>query len=70
MTTVPDPPPDHKLKLLFSNPSLKVGAAGSLYVIEVVPDVVEVVAVVVADVVVVRLELVSVVGASCTVVQP
>jgi hypothetical protein len=64
------PAPVHALKVLSSNPSLNIGAAGSLYVIEVVPDVVDVVAVEVADVVVVRLELVAVVGASCTVVQP
>jgi hypothetical protein len=56
--------------VLSSNPSLKVGAAISLYVMLVVPDVIMSVFVVVAEVVVVWLVLVAVVPANCTVVQP
>jgi hypothetical protein len=55
---------------LVSKLSLNIGAAGSAYVMLVVPDVIMSVFVVVAEVVVVWLVLVAVVAANCTVVQP
>jgi hypothetical protein len=56
--------PVQALKLLFSNPSLKIGEATSIFVCVVVPDVVIEVIVEVAEVVVVWLVLVAVVAAN------